>query len=536
MATFPRTASKLQLWASALLYAIFSCAASALDVPGNNQLGNKAEEALTPVTISKFAPASGLPGTHVVISGWGFDGNEKFNRVKFGEVPAQIIAAAQFQLTVIVPENAVTAPITVTNIVNWAANKAGETKVRYAVQSDSDFTVPAAKEKSPPAKTPAKTALFSPAKILPPALVIVAAPASSVSALPPVVAAPPPVAPTPPMPPTPTKSARVPATDSSDQVLMTSTLAALSFKPYGIAAVGAYLFVSASEQHQIYKVSLETGESTLFAGTGDEGRADGVASAASFNFPLGLTSDGQYLFVADSGNNLIRKIALASGHVSTLAGSGAFGLADGQAKESMFATPSGIATDGTYLYVTDTASHRIRRTAIRSAETLTLAGSGSPGNADGAGVRASFNLPSGIAVDGNNLYITDSGNHAIRKIALAGGQVETLAGSDAPGVLDGAARSASFNAPSAVTAYGDTLFIIDQMNHAIRKMGGAANAVSIAAGSGMAGSSDGIPASATFNTPFGICAVDNAFYVTDTNNRRIRKLEYFIRVSQNKNR
>jgi sugar lactone lactonase YvrE len=110
--------------------------------------------------------------------------------------------------------------------------------------------------------------------------------------------------------------------------------------------------------------------------------------------------------VTDTGNNTIRKIIIATGEVSTLAGTTA-----------SFRGPFGITTDGTNLYVADTGNDTIRKIVIATGTVTTLAGTaGSPGSVDGTGANASFNGPYGITTDGTNLYLADTGNNIIRKI------------------------------------------------------------------------------------------------------------------------
>ncbi|MDP6772479.1 MAG: Ig-like domain-containing protein, partial [Anaerolineales bacterium] len=159
-------------------------------------------------------------------------------------------------------------------------------------------------------------------------------------------------------------------------------------------------------------------EVKTLAGSGSIGSADGTGTAASFKYPEGLAVDfiGN-VYVADTWNHLIRKITPA-GVVTTLAGSGYEGSANGTGTAASFRLPSGIAVDGSgNVYVADHTNNRIRK--ITSAGVVTtLAGSGSEGSADGTGTAASFYYPAGVAVDGSgNVYVAGHGNHLIRKIA-----------------------------------------------------------------------------------------------------------------------
>jgi sugar lactone lactonase YvrE len=148
------------------------------------------------------------------------------------------------------------------------------------------------------------------------------------------------------------------------------------------------------------------------------GAADGTGAAASFNRPQGITSDGLNLYVVDSGSDTIRQIVIATGVVSTLAGTaGTAGAADGTGTAASFNYPRGITADGINLYVADTYNHTIRQIVIATGVVSTLAGTaGVFGLADGVGTTALFSSPQGITSDGSSLYVVDSGNNIIRKI------------------------------------------------------------------------------------------------------------------------
>ena len=155
---------------------------------------------------------------------------------------------------------------------------------------------------------------------------------------------------------------------------------------------------------------------TTFAGTGSTGSANGTGTSASFNYPGEITTDGTNLYVADYGNHLIRKIVISTGAVTTLAGTGSSGSANGTGTSASFHHPAGITTDGTNLYVSDYENHLIRKIVISTGAVTTVAGTGSQGSANGTGTSASFYKPFGITTDGTNLYIADYGNHKIRQI------------------------------------------------------------------------------------------------------------------------
>jgi len=264
--------------------------------------------------------------------------------------------------------------------------------------------------------------------------------------------------------------------------------------------------------------------STL-AGSGIYGFADGTGTAAQFYYPNGVAVDASAnLYVADRNNNRIRKIT-AAGVVTTLAGSGIEGLTDGTGTAAQFSNPIGVAVDGSgNVYVADLNNNRIRKITAAGVVT-TLAGSGIQGSADGTGTSAQFFLPFGVAVDASgNVYVADTYNNRIRKIT-ATGVVTTLAGFGIQGFADGTGTSARFNKPSGVAVDGSgNVYVADNLNHRIRKIT-AAGVVTTLAGSGVAGFAEGTGTVARFNTPSGV-AVDGSgnVYVADTNNNRIRKI------------
>jgi sugar lactone lactonase YvrE len=178
------------------------------------------------------------------------------------------------------------------------------------------------------------------------------------------------------------------------------------------------LYISDSGNHKIKKLDT-LGKVTTVAGSGTKGDNDGFAWNAEFHFPVGLALDkAGNLFIADSGNHLIRKLDL-KGNVTTVAGTGSKGAADGQALQASFSEPNALAFDKAgNLYISDTGNHVIRKLDT-SGNVTTVAGSGSVGFLDDSALKAKFNEPRGLAFDKNgDLYIADSSNHRIRKLIL----------------------------------------------------------------------------------------------------------------------
>ena len=295
--------------------------------------------------------------------------------------------------------------------------------------------------------------------------------------------------------------------------------------PAGIAVDAAgTLYVADANNDRIRKIT-PAGVITTLAGMPISAFADGDATHARFNHPTGVAVDAAGMVcVADLRNHRIRKIT-PQGDVSTLAGSGIPMFVDGTGAQARFNAPTGIAIDaaGT-LYVADADNNRIRK-IMPGGIVSTLAGSGAPGFADGADSVAQFNYPTGVAVDASgNVFVADANNHRIRKVTPAG-VVSTLAGSGDQGFADNTGLLAKFNYPTAlaVDVLGN-VYVADNNNHRIRKIT-MAGVVSTVAGTGVAGFADGNDAVAQFNFPDGIAInPSGALYIGDQWNNRIRKI------------
>ena len=228
------------------------------------------------------------------------------------------------------------------------------------------------------------------------------------------------------------------------------------------------VYVSDAANQRIRKITA-AGAVTTFAGSGTIGSVDGHGTAAQFNHPEGLAIDSKdNLIVVDSNNSRIRKIS-PSGAVTTLAGSTA-GYANGMGTAAQFNFPRGVVIDKTgNLYITDYTNHRIRK-VTPSGVVTTVAGFGTAGATDGAAASAQFNNPYGITIDKlGALYISDYGNHRIRIISPEG-TVSTLLGSTA-GFADGTGATVRFNAPQGIVIdKSGYLFVLDGLNSRIRKI------------------------------------------------------------------
>ncbi len=263
---------------------------------------------------------------------------------------------------------------------------------------------------------------------------------------------------------------------------------------------------------------------STYAGSGTFGFADGAAASAQFSYPTSMAIDGEgNLIVADPFNNRVRKIT-PSGQVSTLAGTGTTGFVNGPGNTAKFNWPYGVACDAAgNVYVADMNNNAIRK-ITPAGDVSTFAGTGVAGYADGPGIGAKFSYPTGVATDASgNVYVADQGQNMVRKITPSG-VVMTMAGGTG-GYLDGTGTAAKFNGvfALAIDAAGN-VYVADRSNHRIRKVT-QAGVVTTFAGTGVTGATDGAAAQATFNGSSGV-AIDASgnIYVSDTENHKIRKI------------
>jgi sugar lactone lactonase YvrE len=288
-----------------------------------------------------------------------------------------------------------------------------------------------------------------------------------------------------------------------------------------------------STVHAIRKLNLLTGEVSTVAGSLTGGNADGTGAGAQFNFAFDVMPSNQtggagssHLLVAEYASARLRLIDLASGSVSVFAGTGQRDYADGALDEASFLSPHGLARDGAgRIFVTDLEAHTVR--FLQDGTVFT--GAGNPdvaGSADGLRDVASFNGPAGIVFDNaNNAYIADRGGNRIRKLSLEDETVTTLAGTGEAGSNDGVKGIGKFNSPIGLAINGSTLYVADAGNHRIRAVSTQTGEVVTVAGSTQ-GFADGTQQSAQFNAPNGIFwdNESNSLIVFDTDNNRIRRV------------
>ncbi|MEE3228015.1 MAG: hypothetical protein VX237_02815, partial [Chloroflexota bacterium] len=292
-------------------------------------------------------------------------------------------------------------------------------------------------------------------------------------------------------------------------------------------------YVADANNHRIRKIVISTGVVTTLAGS-SYGFTNATGTSAKFYTPMGITTDGTNLYVADFNNHRIRKINLRGTEATDFAmynldddlnvtvNVASSNTAEGTVSPSTLTfTPNNWQTNQavTVTGVDDNTAdgHKEYGISLSSSgrETddplvTTFAGSGSEGSTNATGTSASFNTPYQMASDGTNFYVTDSGNNKIRKIVISTGEVTTLA--------------SGFNVPKGIVIVGANLYVADTNNHRIRKIVISSGAVSTLAGSGSATFADGTGTNASFYWPFGITTDGTNLYVADSENKRIRKI------------
>ena len=302
------------------------------------------------------------------------------------------------------------------------------------------------------------------------------------------------------------------------------------------------VYIADSANSRVRKLSLSTGIITTIAGTGANGFSGdgGPATNAMLYQPQSVAADSAgNVYIAD-GTNRIRMVASSTGVISTIAGNGDFGpYGDGGAATSAeLCNPAGVAVDtgGNYVYVADTYCNRVRKVSLSTGVITTVAGNSSDTNGfsgdGGPGTAAQFYYPSDLAVDvRGNVYIADTENNRVRLWNASSGVVTTIAGPGNFGVSGdgGAGTNAWLYYPRGVAVDpAGNVYIADSVRFSIRLLAANTNVITTVAGTGSFGfSGDGGPGTqATLYNPLGVAvgAVGGAVYIADTLNGRIRML------------
>lgn len=302
----------------------------------------------------------------------------------------------------------------------------------------------------------------------------------------------------------------VPATTYAQVTTLVASGAGLA-NPQAVATDNSGNIYVADYGNNLIRKVTSAGVMTTLAGSGAAAEFDGTGTAAKFNGPDGIAFDGSAnLYVSDAGGNKIRKIVIATGVVTTFAGTGTAGHANNATPLlSTFNGPAGLSIDASgNMFIADQGNNLIRE--ISGTTVSTLAGGGSvggvaSGSANGMGTSATFNTPNDLVADGSgNIFVADYGNNLIRKIVVSTGLVTTYAGSGAAAYLDGTGTSAKFNRLSSLTmdASGN-LVVADLSNFRIRLVT-TGTEVTTVAGTGTAAETDGTGTAAAFNSSGGI--------------------------------
>ncbi len=295
-------------------------------------------------------------------------------------------------------------------------------------------------------------------------------------------------------------------------------IAASFNQPAGLATDSAgNVYVADSANNTIRMITPGGLVSTLAGTAGSSGSADATGPAARFKTPSGVATDASgNVYVADTNNSTIRKIT-PQGVVSTLAGTpGVPGSADGQGAAASFRYPYGIAADTAgNVYVADTGNDTIRKITPGGLVSTLAGAAGLPGAADGQGAAARFNEPAGIGVDAaGNVLVADFNSNTIRRIT-AGGLVSTLAGTPfAFGCADGTGAAALFNGPQAIAidAAGDA-YVADTYNATVRKVTSAGVVSTVVGVAGMPVFDAGVLPGGLEAT-YGVALAGTTLYVT----------------------
>jgi sugar lactone lactonase YvrE/thiol-disulfide isomerase/thioredoxin len=317
----------------------------------------------------------------------------------------------------------------------------------------------------------------------------------------------------------------------------TTASTVLSFPSKALAdPAGGRLFIADAGHNRILIADLQ-GRLQRAIGSGKEGFADGGPAEAAFRQPQGLalSGDGTTLYVADTRNHAVRAVALSTGEVTTIAGTGAQldrMPADGaRARETALASPWDVLVDGGTLFIAMAGVHQIWALDLGSNAISVFAGTSREGIADGPRrSQATLAQPSELASDGRYLYWVDPESSSVRRVPLdrdSEAQVETLVGTGLFdfGADDGIGKAAKLQHAQGIAFADGHLYISDTYNHKIRSVELASRRVTTQAGSGDRGWADGSPPTARFDEPGGLTAAEGQLYVADTNNHLIRLVD-----------
>jgi len=302
---------------------------------------------------------------------------------------------------------------------------------------------------------------------------------------------------------------------------------------YYDSVINNYLAVCDTGNSTIRGITSNTNTVTLAGIAGTSGFTDGAAGVGLMNEPTGVTgctfTSTFYYVVADTKNNAIRKILPTSGALTTLAGAATPGAINATGTAARFNSPTGICSDGTYIYVADTGNNLIRKITTAGVVT-TLAGTGIAGYTNGtAGTNSSFYMPTGVCTDGTNVYVADSFNYCIRQVVIASGATTTLIGANGDGTSTGTVVY-TYKQPFGVDIHSTTIYIADTWDSDIKSVIQTNSVGALYAGTdnligAKNGTAGGTSNTSSFYYPRGVCYGNSALYVIDTENSLIRVIQ-----------
>ncbi|HMV76688.1 MAG TPA: hypothetical protein PKN56_12450 [Leptospiraceae bacterium] len=293
------------------------------------------------------------------------------------------------------------------------------------------------------------------------------------------------------------------ATGSSGYADSATPSSVLFDSPSGLVTDGTYLYSADKNNNVIRRISLSDGSVSTFAGSGVQGHTDGIGTSAQFDSPEFLTTDGVFLYVADAPNNCIRRVVLANGQVTTL-------ITD----NTNLKNPRGMVVYGNYLYISEKNNGKILELNL-STNVLNPVASG-------------LNDPRDMTLVGSTLYISDKSADAVYSVGIGIWTLNTLAGG-VQGHLNGIGTAAKFKNPEGIVSDGTNLYICDTGNNSVRKIDLFSGTVSTVAGNTPPSTTSGyvnssLSSSARFNSPRGITSDGVSLYVSDRNNNTVRKI------------
>ena len=291
------------------------------------------------------------------------------------------------------------------------------------------------------------------------------------------------------------------------------------------------LFIADSNHNRIV-ITTRAGTVLDVAGVGESGHSDGTFETATFDQPQGMALDNDSLYVADTENHLIRKLDLTARTVTTIAGTGQPAFREsrrGAARNVSLNSPWDVLVENGILYIAMAGPHQIWALNLAHEEIGPYAGSSKEARIDGPLMDAALAQPSGLASDGTNLFVADSEVSAIRSVSLnPHGTVSTIVGVGLFefGDQDGQGDSVRLQHPLGIAYHNSVLYVADTYNHKIKQIGPSLRTSTTFLGTGKPGLHDARTGhngeGAQFYEPSGVSIADGKLYIADTNNHAIR--------------